>query len=167
VLWCGTLEPRKNLPVLLQAFAIARRRDPTLGLVLVGPSGWGDVTVPAVEGVRLLGFLPPGALHAAYAGARAFCYPSLREGFGLPVLEAMAHGVPVVTSSGSAMAEFADGAGLLVDPHDVDGLADALSIAVGSQHDELATAARARASLYTWENAAALTVAAYREVAAG
>jgi len=166
VMWCGTLEPRKNLPTLLRAFAIARRADPDLGLVLVGPAGWGDVEVPAdLEGVRLLGFLPKDDLHAAYAGARAFCYPSLREGFGLPVLEAMAHGIPVVTSAGSSMAEFADGAGLLVDPNDVDALATAISAATGARHDELALAARVRASSYTWENAAALTVAAYHEAA--
>ena len=166
VMWCGTLEPRKNVPALLRAFAVARRSEPDLGLVLVGPSGWGDVEVPAtLEGVRLLGFLSKDELHAAYAGARTFCYPSLREGFGLPVLEAMAHGVPVVTSAGSAMAEFADGAGLLVDPHDVDAMATAISTAVGPRHDELAAAAYARAGHYTWENAAALTVTAYHEAA--
>ncbi|MGH8889989.1 MAG: glycosyltransferase family 4 protein [Acidothermaceae bacterium] len=166
VMWCGTLEPRKNVPVLLQAFAIARRSDPELGLVMVGPSGWGNVEVPPdLDGVRLLGFLSRDDLHAAYAGARAFCYPSLREGFGLPVLEAMAHGVPVVTSAGSAMAEFAEGAGILADPRDVDALAAAMTTAAGDRHDELATAAKAKAASYSWENAAALTVAAYHEVA--
>ena len=144
VLWCGTLEPRKNVPTLLEAFAIVRRTDPDLGLVLVGPTGWGDVPVPAhmARGVRLLGFLPTDQLHAAYAGARAFCYPSLREGFGLPVLEAMAHGVPVVTSRGTAMAEFVGDGGLLVDPLDAHAIAAALETVLGSRHDELAAAAR-------------------------
>jgi len=165
VMWCGTLEPRKNVPALLEAFAIARRADPELGLVMVGPSGWGNVEVPRdLDGVRLLGFLSRDDLHAAYAGARAFAYPSLREGFGLPVLEAMAHGVPVVTSAGSAMAEFSEGAGILVDPHDVRALAAAMTAATGERHDELATAAKPKAASYSWENAAALTVAAYREV---
>lgn len=163
VMWCGTLEPRKNVSSLLRAFEIARRADPELGLVLVGPSGWGSVEVPATEGVQLLGFLGFDELHAAYAGARAFCYPSLREGFGLPVLEAMAHGVPVVTSAGTSMAEFVHDAGLLVDPLDVDAMAAALLQAVGPRHDALSAAALERASHYSWESTAKATAAAYRE----
>jgi glycosyltransferase involved in cell wall biosynthesis len=167
VLWCGTLEPRKNIPTLLAAFELVRRNDPTLELLLVGPHGWGDVSLPpgSATGVRLLGFLPTDELHAGYAGARAFCYPSLREGFGLPVLEAMAHGVPVVTSAGTAMAEVVTDAGLLVDPLDVDALAAALEAALGDRHDELAAAARQRAAKFSWDSAAALTAEAYREVA--
>jgi glycosyltransferase involved in cell wall biosynthesis len=163
VMWCGTFEPRKNLPTLLRAFEIARASDPGLGLVLVGPAGWGDVAVPTTPGERLLGFLVSRDLHLAYAGARAFCYPSLREGFGLPVLEAMAHGVPVVTSAGTAMAEFTEGAGVLVDPLDADGLAAALSRAVGDEHDALARDAAKRANEYSWDAAASATIDAYRE----
>ena len=164
VLWCGTLEPRKNVPTLLEAFAKVRQTDPALGLVLVGPTGWGDVPVRAqlAKGVRLLGFLPTDHLHAAYAGARAFCYPSLREGFGLPVLEAMAHGVPVVTSSGTAMAEFVGDGGLLVEPRDADAMAAALETVLGERHDEFATAALKQSTKYSWDDAAALTVDAYR-----
>ena len=167
VLWCGTLEPRKNVPTLLRAFASVRQHDPELGLVLVGPTGWGSVDVGAsgAEGVRLLGFLAADDLHAAYAGATAFCYPSLREGFGLPVLEAMAHGVPVVTSRGTAMAEFVGAGGLLVEALDVEALAAALDDAIGPRHDELAKAARERSEQYTWAKAAQLTVDAYRSVA--
>jgi glycosyltransferase involved in cell wall biosynthesis len=164
VLWCGTLEPRKNVPALVAAFAPLRRRDPALGLVLVGPSGWGDVEVGSPDGVQLLGFLPASDLHAAYAGAAAFCYPSLREGFGLPVLEAMAHGVPVVTSTDSAMAEFVDGTGILVDPYDVAALSSALDAAIGDT--SLGAAGQARAAGYSWDKAAELTVAAYREAMA-
>jgi glycosyltransferase involved in cell wall biosynthesis len=168
VLWCGTLEPRKNVPALLEAFAILRRTDPSLGLVLVGPTGWGDVPVPAqlARGVRLLGFLPTDHLHAAYAGARAFCYPSLREGFGLPVLEAMAHGVPVVTSAGTAMAEFVGDGGLLVDPLDAGAIATAIEIVLGERHDEFGAAALKQSTKYSWDDAAALTVDAYRAATA-
>jgi glycosyltransferase involved in cell wall biosynthesis len=168
VLWCGTLEPRKNLPTLLTAFATVRRRDPKLVLVLVGPTGWGEVSVPAelAEGVRLLGFLPADQLHAAYAGARVFCYPSLREGFGLPVLEAMAHGVPVVTSAGTAMAEFVGEAGILVDPLDADALAGGIEAALGDRHDELAATALMQSKHYSWDTTAQLCVDAYRSVTA-
>jgi glycosyltransferase involved in cell wall biosynthesis len=163
VMWCGTFEPRKNLPTLLRAFEIARASEPDLGLVLVGPTGWGDVAVPTTPGVRLLGFLGPHDLHLAYAGARAFCYPSLREGFGLPVLEAMAHGVPVVTSAGTAMAEFTEGAGILVDPLDAGAMAEAIVAAAGDEHGALARAAAKRANEYSWDAAAAATIDAYRE----
>ena len=100
VLWCGTLEPRKNLATLLPAFARLARCEPDLELVLVGPAGLGRGAAarradrPDPARVRALGFVPDADLHALYAGARAFAYPSLREGFGLPVLEAMAHGRP-------------------------------------------------------------------------
>jgi len=167
VLWCGTLEPRKNVPTLLEAFAKLRRTDPELGLVLVGPAGWGHAPVRTrlMQGVRLLGFLPNDQLHAAYAGSRAFCYPSLREGFGLPVLEAMAHGVPVVTSQGTAMAEFVGDGGLLVDPLDANRIAAALEIVLGEKHDQFAAAALKQSTRYTWDDAAALTVEAYRAAA--
>src|SRR5450432_192034 len=168
LLWCGTLEPRKNLPTLLTAFAAVRRHHPDLNLVLVGPTGWGEVSVPRelAEGVRLLGFLPADQLHAAYAGARVFCYPSLREGFGLPVLEAMAHGVPVVTSAGTAMAEFVSNGGILVDPLDADALAAGIEAALGDLHDELAAAAIKQSTRYSWDTAAQLCVDAYRSVIA-
>lgn len=167
VLWCGTIEPRKNLPTLLAAFDKIRD-DIDADLVLVGPSGWGDVAVPRdPKGrIKMLGFLETSDLHAAYAGAAVFCYPSLREGFGLPVLEAMAHGVPVVTSSGTSMAEFTGDAGLLVDPLDADAIAGALLKALGPDADRMRAAATEQASRYTWDRAADLTVAVYREVVA-
>lgn len=169
VLWTGTLEPRKNLPALLSAFTRLVRDGEDLDLVLVGPRGWGegatDVPPDVAPRVHRVGFLSPADLHAAYSGARAFAYPSTWEGFGLPVLEAMAHGVPVVTSAGTSMAEFADGAGLLVDPVDDAALAEALSRAVGAEHDALAAAVRERAAGHTWDAAAEGVARAYRDVA--
>ncbi len=172
VFWCGTFEPRKNLPALLDAFArIAADTD--LDLVLAGPAGWGSadtdvasrLTGALADRVRLIGRLSLTELHVAYAAARAFCFPSTWEGFGMPVLEAMAHGTPVVTSAGTSMAEFTAGAGLLVEPADPAALAEALLAATGDEHDRLCELARRRAAESTWSHAAALTAAAYREAA--
>lgn len=173
VLWCGTLEPRKNLPTLLDAFADVAGHDPDLSLVLVGPQGWGQTSAevsarldgPFADRVAVLGRLSDDDLQVAYAGARAFCFPSLWEGFGMPVLEAMAHGTPVVTSSGTSMAEFTEGAGLLVDPRDPEALAGAILDATGARHDELAASASVRARDYTWARVAEQTVDAYRSLA--
>lgn len=128
VLFVGTLEPRKNLATLLRA--MARLDRPDLTLVIVGPQGWGDALgddVSAVASpVAQLGFVDDADLAALQRGAAAFCLPSLAEGFGLPVLEAMAAGAAVVTSRGTATEEVAGDAALLVDPLDVDGLAEAI-----------------------------------------
>jgi glycosyltransferase involved in cell wall biosynthesis len=167
VLWTGTREPRKNLAGLLAAYRALRADRPDVDLVLVGPAGWGDAGVEQAPGVHLLGRLSPADLHAAYAGAAAFCFPSLREGFGMPVLEAMAHGVPVVTSSGTPMADLlGDGApgGLAADPRDPAAVATALG-AVLDDRDRFAAAARAQASASSWDAAAQATVAAYRAAA--
>ncbi|MDM8084689.1 glycosyltransferase family 1 protein [Cellulomonas cellasea] len=173
VMWCGTVEPRKNLPVLLEAYAHAAARGLDADLVLVGPRGWGDATTGlgagegTAPGVRYLGRLDDVDLHRAYAGARAFCFPSLWEGFGMPVLEAMAHGVPVVTSRGTSMEEIAAGAALLADPHDPEELAEQLLAACGDAHDDLASTALSRSGQFTWSAAAEATAAVYREAAGG
>lgn len=166
VLWCGTVEPRKNLRTLLAAFALAGKALGDLDLVLVGPPGWGRM--PALpdglprERVHVLGHLDRAALDTAYAGARAFCFPSVREGFGLPVLEAMQHGTPVVTSAGTACAEVAGDAALLVDALDARAMAAALVDATGNAHDELARRSLVRASGFSWSAAAQATAEVYR-----
>jgi glycosyltransferase involved in cell wall biosynthesis len=171
ILWCGTIEPRKNLPTLLRAFEALSLTYSDLDLVLVGPTGWGSLDLdnhPALRNtgrLHVLGRLPAPDLHAAYAGARVFAFPSTWEGFGLPVLEAMAHGIPVVTSEGTSMAEFARGAGLLVQPRDADALAGAIISAAGVEHDELSRRGLVVAANHTWAEAARLTTAAYRDVA--
>jgi glycosyltransferase involved in cell wall biosynthesis len=169
VLFCGTWEPRKNLPRVLEAF---RRIDrPELDLVLAGPAGWKEDLTPGLaplEGrVRTLGFVPPDDLGAVYAGAAVVVYPSLAEGFGLPVLEAMAHGVPVVTSAGTAPAEVAGDAALLVDPLDTDAIAASIERIIddGALAAALGAAARTRASSFTWERSAELVAAVYAEAA--
>ncbi len=168
VLFAGTVEPRKNLPRLLDAFA---RVPDDVQLVLAGPSGWNesiDAQVDALrDRVRPLGFLDRGDLDALTGGAILFCYPSVREGFGLPVLEAMVQGTPVVTSSGTSTEEVAGGAARLVDPFDVDAIAGAIHELVSDRDAarRLGEAGRKRAATYTWERTAELVTAVYREAA--
>jgi glycosyltransferase involved in cell wall biosynthesis len=167
VLFCGTREPRKNLPRVLEAFARIDR--PELDLVLAGPAGWKeDLTqkIASLEGrVRPLGFVPPDDLGALYAGAAVVAYPSLAEGFGLPVLEAMAYGVPVVTSAGTATEEVAGDAALLVDPLDTDAIASAIERILDDRAlaASLGAAARARAATFTWDRTADLVASVYLE----
>jgi glycosyltransferase involved in cell wall biosynthesis len=166
LLFAGTLEPRKNLPALLAA--VARLADPIL-LAVVGPPGWGEEIAPLADRlgdrVRLLGFVPHEHLQALYAGCTAFCYPSRREGFGLPVLEAMAQGAAVVTSRGTSTEEVAGDAAVLVDPLDVDDIARGIEEAI-ARRGELSARARRQAARYPWAVTAEHTVAAYRDAVA-
>ena len=154
VLAVGTLEPRKNLARVVEA---ARRAGAELRVV--GAEGWGGV---AVDG--WVGRVSDEELAALYRGARAVAYPSLYEGVGLPVLEAMACGAPVVTSRGSATEEVADGAAILVDPLDVGAIAAGLEEA-SSRRDELRARGLERARAFSWDRVARETWAVYESVA--
>ena len=163
VLSVGTLQPRKNFVRLIRAFA--RLRSATLRLaprlLIAGGRGWlyEEVLEEAErrgDRVRLLGFVDDADLPALYRNARLFVFPSFYEGFGLPVLEAMACGVPVVCSSASSLPEVAGDAALLVDPHDEEGLAAAMERALADEtlRAEMRARGLQQAARFTWDRAA-------------
>jgi alpha-1,3-rhamnosyl/mannosyltransferase len=179
LLWVGTLEPRKNVTTLVQAFArvVESGEAGDLRLVLAGPSGWlsrdlvpGPVLDrlggPGPDGrVRLLGQLAEPQLRALYAGATLFVLPSRHEGFGLPVLEAMVQGTPVVCADIAALREVAGDAARFVAPDDVDGWAGALGRLIGDDaaRRQLSEAGRTRAAQFSWEQTVRQTRAVYAE----
>lgn len=172
VLAVGTLEPRKNLERLIDAWVVL---PPDVRgaheLALVGPRGWDEdgILRKAIDhGARLLGHVTEDELRALYAGASAFVYPSLYEGFGLPVLEAMAAGAPVITSNVSSLPEVAGDAALLIDPHDTAAIATAITelLSDTALSDSLRRRGRERAALYSWQRTAAETRALLTAIAA-
>jgi glycosyltransferase involved in cell wall biosynthesis len=169
VLFVGTIEPRKNIDTLLDAYAALA---PSLGeefdLVLAGPAGWArPETVARLRAVRYLGYIPEADLAPLTAAATVFVYPSLYEGFGFPVAQAMAAGVPVVTSNVSSLPEVAGDAALLVDPRSTAALRDGLERLLLSPdlRKELATRGRVRARELTWERCAARSLRFFERVA--
>ncbi len=169
VLWVGTAEPRKNLRGLLAALRSTVHDVP---LVLVGPEGWGvdidDMIAATSRLVLRLGKVSQSDLMVLYNLADVFVYPSLLEGFGMPVLEAMAQLTPVITSSGTATEEVAGGAAELVDPTDLEALAAAIDNVLddGDRRRELVEAGRVRAADMTWDATADAIIAAYNEASA-
>jgi alpha-1,3-rhamnosyl/mannosyltransferase len=155
VLAVGTVEPRKNLARLAEA-----TRSLGVELRVVGAPGWGSVELGA--GVRRLGRVPDDELARLYRGARCLAYPSLYEGFGIPILEAMASGTPVVTSRGGATEEVAEGAAVLVDPLDPAAIAAGIEEAA-ARRDELVRAGLEHAREFSWAETARRTVEVYRE----
>jgi len=169
----GTLEPRKNVVFALDALAQLRRRGVELRLVLAGASS------PLLDVGRLLrerdlgptdvvrtGYLTDGRVAALLAEARLLVFPSLYEGFGMPLLEAMEAGLPVVATRAGATPETVGDAAVLVEPGNVEGLAEAMtSVAFDDEHRAtLVARGRARAADFTWERAAAASLAVYRQV---
>ena len=172
ILYLGTLEPRKNIPVLLRAYAAARRRGVSAPLVLAGGRGWRDQLIaPLIEelgisdAVRLVGFVPMDEQALWYNAATLFAFPSRYEGFGFPVLEAMACGTPVIASNRSALPEIVGDAGVLVDPDDPERLAEALVSLLhdDARREDLARRGRQRAERFTWDKAARATLRSYQQ----
>jgi glycosyltransferase involved in cell wall biosynthesis len=173
VLTTGTLEPRKNLRRLIAAFAALPDELRTAHqLAIAGPRGWEfdailrDAALHADE-VRVLGYVDEEDLPALYAGCTAFAYPSLYEGFGLPVLEAMSAGAACVTSDASSLPEVTGDAALLVDPRDVGAIRDALARLLASPEDRASLGARARerARAFSWDDVADRVAAALAQAA--
>ncbi|AXC83637.1 glycosyltransferase family 1 protein [Salmonella enterica subsp. salamae] len=171
-LYIGTLEPRKNIRGLLQAYQMlpmeTRMRYP---LILCGYHGWEDDTLWQIvekskrEGwLRYLGYVPDNDLPYLYAAARSFIYPSFYEGFGLPVLEAMSCGIPVVSSNVSSLPEVAGDAGLLSEPNDIDAISAHILQSLQDEQWRKTAIARGfvQARQFSWENCAAQTINAYK-----
>ena len=174
VLYVGNIKPHKNLERLIAAFASMRADGPEgLKLVVIGDETSKHPGLRQAvhrhrldKHVRFFGFQPAATLVTFYRLARAFVFPSLYEGFGLPPLEAMANETPVVTSNVSSLPEVAGDAALLVDPYDVASIADGIRRAVTDEplRQQLIAKGRARAMAFSWTRAAADTLAVYREV---
>ena len=174
VLYVGTLEPRKNLTTLLSAYAeIARRHD--VPLLVGGGKGWlYDAVFQRLEElglrerVHFVGYIEEEELPLWYAAATVFVFPSIYEGFGMPPLEAMACGTPVITSNSSSLPEVVGDAGLMVAPTDASAFATALDqvLSDAALHDDLRTRGLVRAQAFAWRTTAERTLAAYA-VAAG
>jgi len=168
LLYVGSVEERKNLPRLVQAYReLATRRADAPPLVLVGPGpGWPGPLPPRPGGVHTAGHLAVGDLRALMAASKALVLASLEEGFGLPVVEAMAAGLPVVCSRGSALEEVAGGAACLVDPHDVESIAAGLERVLDDEPFAASLRRRGldRSRAFDWNRAASQTLDFYETV---
>jgi glycosyltransferase involved in cell wall biosynthesis len=160
----GTIEPRKNYPRLLAAYRLLKARGSVPPLVVVGRVGWAYGSaldeLRAEAGVRLLTDVDDATLRGLYRSAAALAFPSLYEGFGLPLLEAMAEGLPAVAGSTGALPELAGDAALLVDPFDVEAIADGLERVLddGDLRARLLAAGPSRAARFSWDAAARATL---------
>ena len=169
VLFVGTIEPRKNLVRLVRAYRRVAATGVPHALVLAGPLGWHHENLMrelALEGpgeIVMTGALAPGELDAVYRAAEAFVYPSVYEGFGLPVLEAMSRGVPVVASATSSLPEVTGDAALGVNPRSVREIAAAIASLVGdvALAERLAEAGRRQAERFSWDETARMTLEVY------
>ncbi len=164
ILCVGTREPRKNLDRLIRAFQELESQDFTL--VIAGNPGWGD-EVARYSKMRVLGFVPAVDMPALYSGASCFIYPTLYEGFGLPVLEAMACGTPVVASSRGSLKEITGNLAIVVDPENINSILDGLKLVLRMSKSErirISNKGRTHAAQYTWRKAAEKTINVYKSV---
>lgn len=175
-LYVGALHPRKNLARTLEAFVDLRKRRQDAQLVIVGPASWGahevlrTVETSAADDASVIfpGYVSDDALHVLYTKAHALVFPSLYEGFGLPALEAMARGTPVITSNVSSLPEVVGDAGILVDPRSTTAITDAMQRLLEDEalYKTLRAKSAQRAGRFTWEHTAQKTLDAYHYVLA-
>lgn len=173
ILYVGTLEPRKNIPSLIKAFYKLKRKNINYKLVITGKKGrkYKEIfeTIDKLnlqKDVIFTGYVSDEDLPALYKAADLFVYPSLYEGFGLPPLEAMACGTPVITSNTSSLPEVVGDAGIMVNPYDVDGLADAMYEVLTNDElrEDMIKKGLERAKMFSWEKCAKETLDVYEEV---
>ena len=169
VLFVGAIEPRKNLDTLLDAWKLVRPQTrERFDLLIAGPEGWGaEKTLARIRAeAKYLGYVPETELPGLTAGAAAFVYPSLYEGFGFPVVQAMAAGAPVLTSNTSCLPEIAGDAAMFADPRSAAEIANALEKLLESESLQtgLRAKGRARAEHFRWETCAARTLSFFRTI---
>lgn len=172
ILAVGTIEPRKNLRLVFSAYekyikhSLISSRKKGMDLVIAGNSGWDDIGHTESANIRFLGFVPDEDMMALYSAATAFVYPSYYEGFGFPVLEAMACGCPVITSDRGSLKEVAKDAALLVDPYSAEDLLHKMvRMTVDAKlRNDFIRKGLCNASLYTWENTAIQVIKSYKKI---
>jgi glycosyltransferase involved in cell wall biosynthesis len=174
ILYLGTMEPRKNVGRLIQAYELLRSQGVTAApLLLAGGTGWGEEALfaaieksPFTHDIRYVGYIPEGQMPLWYNSAAVFVYPSEYEGFGLPPLEALACGTPVVASNTSSLPEVVGDAGILVDPKEPEAIAIGIQRVLNDAdlRSELSHRAREQASRFSWQRMAMETLNTYREV---
>ncbi len=167
ILSVGTREPRKNLSSAIEAFG--KLHNPNLSFVIIGRFGWGKKLTEiershTTGNIKILGFVEPQDLPALYAAAKVFVYPSLYEGFGLPIVESMSVGCPVVTSDRGSLKEVAGEAAVMVNPEDSDSIAAGIKTALGDTANSLINAGYKQAQKFSWEQTAKQTLAVYKSL---
>ncbi|TAN43405.1 MAG: glycosyltransferase family 1 protein [Nitrospirae bacterium] len=172
VLTVSTIEPRKNLPMLLKIFS--KFKHSGIQLLIAGASGWKNSAIFAEyrrlgfseDQVRFLGYVPDEDMNRLYSGARLFLFPSIYEGFGIPPLEAMAAGTPVITSNSSSLPEVTGDYGMLLDPHDLSGWQDAIDKVLYSRtlQDDLVHKGLQSAKRFSWEHSASQTLEIFKKL---
>ena len=172
ILYVGTLEPRKNIPLIIKAFYILNKEGFQHKLVIAGKKGWKYKTIYQLidklnlqKEVIFIGFIPDNDLPALYNAANLFVYPSLYEGFGLPPLEAMSCGCPVITSNISSLPEVVGDAGIMIDPYSVDELYEAMHKVLINEivRKDMIKKGLERSQMFSWTKTAEETLKIYKE----